>query len=130
MENTSIEIRGIDELLAKLGKVQGNAVLRRPMQRAVYRIQTAMAKYPAQRPGSRYVRTGTLGRRWTTRVTEGARGLTGKVGNNTAYGPLVQSSLFQSSVHRGRWQTDEKVIKQNQTAIVADFESSIEEALK
>ena len=125
----SIEIRGIDELVRKLGSVQGNAVLRPPMQRAVFRLQAGMAKYPRARAASRYRRTGTLGRRWTTKIDESAGGLVGKVGNNTSYGPFVQSQMFQAAVHQGLWQTDEDVAKKEEAAIVADFERTIGEAL-
>ena len=140
----SIEIRGIPELMAKLGSVQGNAVLRPPMQRAVFRLQAGMAKYPRARAGSRYVRgRGTmnsrgvvtkltsenLGKKWTTKIDESAGGLVGKVGNNTSYGPFVQSQMFQAAVHQGLWQTDEDVAKKEEAAIVADFERTIGEAL-
>ncbi len=127
---TSIKIEGVDKLIAKLGNVEGHAVLRKPMTRAVLRLQAGMAKYPAQRAGSSYVRTGTLGRRWTHRISESAAGVAGKVGNNTSYGPLVQSAAYQSRIHSALWQTDEQVLKEQQPAIVRDFEQAISEALK
>ncbi len=126
---TTIQIDGIPELFAKLDRVQAIDTLRPPMQRGVYRLQGYMANYPPQAPTS-YVRTGTLGRRWTTKVTQGGDGLVGKVGNNTEYGPFVQSSAFQASVHRGRWQTDADAIQDNERAIVADFERTIQAALR
>jgi len=126
----SIEIKGVDELIKKLGKVEGVKVLEAPMQRAVLRLQRDMADYPPQRPASSYVRTGTLGRRWTVKVRRYASGLEGRVGNNTVYAPFVQSHRFQSRIHRKRWQTDAKVIDKNRQAIVADFERAIKQALK
>lgn len=157
----SIEIRGVDELIRKLGKVEGVNVLQAPMKRAVYRIQRDMADYdnvPAMQPGewAAWVnahspakaaqirgayfskvkqlgrhpgRTGTLGRRWTGRITRSAGGLTGKVGNNTKYAPWVQSERFQAGLHRKRWQTDQQVVNRNRSAIVADFEREIRRAL-
>ena len=125
----SIVIEGIDKLMAKLGSAAANDVLRPPMQRAVYRLQAGMAVYPQQRLGSRYIRTGTLGRRWTTKVEQSENGLTGKIGNNTSYGPFVQSQMFQAAVHKGRWQTDEMVLKREQDAIVNDFERAIQREL-
>lgn len=125
-----IRIEGIDKLQAKLGKVMAAQTLRPPMQRSVYRLQRYMGRYPAQPASSTYRRTGTLGRRWTTEVTKGAGGgLIGKIGNNTTYGPWVQSSRFQARVHRGRWQTDEDAIKDNEDAIVSDFAAAIDKAL-
>lgn len=126
----TIEILGIDALVRKLDSMERvNDVLTPPMQRAVLRLQRDMADYPPARPGSSYVRTGTLGRRWTTDVNRSGDGLVGKVGNNTVYSPFVQSARFQASVHRGRWQTDEATLERNRQRIVDDFEQAIQRAL-
>ncbi len=125
----SITIRGIPELQRKLGQ-NWTSVLEPPMQRAVLLVQRDMADYPQQRPGSSYVRTGTLGRTWTTEVTEMGNGVQGKVGNVTEYAPLVQSKRFQSLIHRGRWQTDEDVLQRDMPRIVRLFQDAIDEALR
>ena len=125
-----IEIRGTDALIAKLGKVQATNALRDPMQRAVLRIQRDMQEYPTQRVGSTYRRTGTLGRLWTTRVQQNSGYLEGKVGNRVKYAPFVQSRQFQARIHRGRWQTDERVVNLNARTIVRDFEATIERVLR
>ena len=127
----SIEIKGVAELIAKLGRMAATQVLEPPMQRAVYRLQARMQEYPQAPATSRYIRTGTLGRRWTTRITKSSNGITGTVGNNTAYGPLVQSERFQTRTHkRTGWTTDARAVKDNQQAIVADFEQTIQRALR
>ena len=125
-----IVILGIDALIRKLDSMEDvYTVLRPPMQRAVYRLQRDMADYPPQRPGTSYVRTGTLGRRWTTKIAQAPSGLIGTVGNNTSYGPFVQSSQFQAWMHRGRWQTDAQVAERNERDIVADFNTAIQAKL-
>jgi hypothetical protein len=129
MSAVTIEIRGVDALIARLGKVEGTRILEPPMQRAVLRIQRDMQEYPQQRAGSTYRRTGTLGRKWTKKVRQEGEYLTGRVGNNTSYGPFVQSRQFQARVHRGRWQTDAQVVNRNMDAIVGDFEAAIRRAL-
>jgi hypothetical protein len=126
----SIEIQGLDALFRKLDRIEDvQNTLMPPMQRAVLRLQRDMADYPPKRAGSSYVRTGTLGRRWTTKVDRTSDGLQGKIGNNTAYGPFVQSKRFQASVHRGRWQTDAQVAERNERDIVADFNATIQRKL-
>ena len=120
-----ITISGLDKVGAKLDSLHLGEVLRNPMHRAVLRIQADMQKYPPQRAGARYRRTGTLGRRWTTRVDASANRVEGTVGNNTAYGPFVQSQRFQARVHRGIWQTDAQVVERNIDAIVSDFRAAI-----
>ena len=130
MTMAGITIKGVDAAVKKLGKAAAIKTLQAPMQRSVMRLQRDMAEYPTQRPGSAYRRTGTLGRRWITSVSRKGGGLVGKVGNNTTYGPFVQSSQFQARVHRGRWQTDADVMDRNKAAIEADFARAIREAMK
>jgi len=132
----AITITGVDELIAKLGKVQGNAVLRDPMERAVDRLQLGMKRYPPKPVGSKYRRgqdplSEDLGSNWVTKVTSTANGLTGKIGNDTTYGPWVQSHQFQAR-HMSHWKehTDLYMIDKNRPAIIADFERAIAKALK
>ena len=127
---TTITITGIEELFRKLDTVIAIETLVPPMQRSVYRMVNAMADYPPPPAKSRYARTGTLGRRWTSKVARQSSGVTGTVGNNTSYGPFVQSKAFQARVHRGRWQTDEQVLTDNLQTIQTDFERAIEAALR
>ena len=136
----SITIEGIDELMDKLGAVETIEVLEAPMNRAVLRLQGRMATYPPQRTGSTYIRgygfpgkpatSEKLGQHWTTKVTQQTVGYEGRVGNNVSYGPLVQSSAFQTRTHkRTGWVTDEQVLTEEAPAIVRDFAKAIEEAL-
>ena len=127
----SIRIEGVDKLMRKFNSLQQvNSILRPPMQRSVMILQADLAKYPAPRPSSPYVRTGTLGRSWTTRVrTENDR-LVGRVGTKVIYAPFVQSQQFQADIHRDRWQTDVQVLERNATRIIRQFESAIEQALE
>ena len=121
----------LNKLMDKLGRLEAIDVLEAPMNRAVLRVQARMADYPTQRTGSTYVRTGTLGRRWTTKVTKLPDGVEGRVGNVTVYGPLVQSSMFQTKAHKkGGWQTDARVMNEEAPAIIRDFKQAIEDALK
>jgi len=125
----SIHIAGIDALQRKLGQ-DFRRVLRPPMQKAVHLLQADMADYPPQRPGSAYRRTGTLGRTWTTEVTDVNSGVEGKVGNMTEYAPLVQSRQFQAAVHRGRWQTEQDVLARNMARIERFFQDAVDAALR
>ena len=130
MSNVTIQIKGIDALVQKLGKVEGTKHLRPPMQRSVYRLQARMAQYPAQRTNSSYRRTGTLGRKWTSKIEQGNGIIRGKVGNNASYAPLVQSYQFQARIHRGLWQTDRYIVDTEYRTIVRDFEDTIKNTLK
>lgn len=126
----NIEIRGIAELRRKLGDMKAFEALRDPMQRSVLRLQRDMAHYPPPLPAQRYVRTGTLGRGWTTQVDQVAGGLEGRVGNRVDYAPRVQGYGLQEALFAGRWQTDQDVLERNREAIVRDFEKAIDDVLK
>lgn len=140
-----IQINGLDALLAKLGTVERvGDVLQPPMQRAVFRVQARIAKYPPAIPGSRYVRgrgwadrdgkvrrftSENLGKRWTTKVYRQSGGVVGKIGNNASYGPRVQSKQFQAKVHQGRWTTDEDALSAELPTITADFNRTVQDVL-
>ena len=139
-----ITIAGTDQLIARLGRVEGANILRDPMRRAVLRLEAAMKEYPPERPGQRYVRgrgmpdadgivrrltSEQLGKKWTTRIKQEGEYLVGSVGNNASYGPFVQSRRFQARVHQGRWRTDEQAMNENAAAIIGDFEAAIRRAL-
>ena len=141
----STKIEGVDAIIRKLGRVEGVKHLRQPMQRSVYRLQGRMAQYPAQRPGSRYVRgqgmanaqgivthktSENLGKKWTSKIEQGSGSITGKVGNNASYAPPVQSYRFQARIHRGLWQTDRYVMDTEHRTIIRDFENAISGALR
>ena len=155
MTTIRVDIKGGDELIRKLGRVTALGTLRPPMQRSVARVHKDIADYPEPPgPGSfkgfvsdkqrrwffaalrrgeitvPYVRTGTLGRRWTTRVRGSADGVEGTVGNNTEYAPFVQGKSQQAQIHQGRWETIEQVLEDNEQVIVADFNRAIEKALR
>lgn len=124
-----LEVRGLDELLKKLGTLGTFRVLEDPMQRSVYRLQRDMADYPPAVPNSWYRRTGTLGRSWTTKVDRTPGWIEGKIGTKLEYAPYVQSQERQARVHRRRWQTDVRVLDSNRSAIEADFERAIQQEL-
>lgn len=126
----SIQIKGIEKLKKKFSNVEINEILRPPMQRSVLMLQADLAKYPTQRTGSTYVRTGRLGRSWTTSVSNQSGKLVGRVGNNVAYAPFVQSAKFQRPYNQRRWQTDEQVVEKNRSKIIKQFEDVISRALE
>lgn len=58
------------------------------------------------------------------------KGIDARVGNNTAYAPYVGSAKFQADVHKGRWSTDEQVIRNLKTTITADFMVAVASGLE
>ena len=115
-----LERRGLDIL----------QVLGGPLDRGAFRVEGGMKVYPPPPSASTYVRTGTLGRRWTTRPIREANAVGREVGNNTDYGPQVQSDELQATVHRGRWQTDAQVLRREAPAILRDVDDTLAEAME
>jgi len=124
----AIRIEGLDHCIRKLGRLAAFKELRPPMLRGVAMLHEAVAEYPPPPAGSTYRRTGTLGRRWTTRV-ETLTKFEGVIGNNTVYGPYVQDKGEQAKVHQGRWQTIQSVVDDGRAAVVAGFQAVIRRIL-
>ena len=147
----SIDIEGLEAVFKKLGKFETLRIMEEPMERSVRKIEYEVKEYPPPpAPGEwaakthpaqkraffallragliKGKRTGTLGRRWTVKIDRTADSLEGRVGNNTSYGPFVQSR-FQARFHRGRWKTDQQVVDQLRSEIVKDFEDTARKAI-
>jgi hypothetical protein len=110
----ALEIKGLDKLLARFKQAPklieaeledaGDSVLAVGIQK--------LAAYPPAPSGSRYRRTGALGRGWRTTdrrfvVAGAARSVV--LRNPVSYMPVVQGKGQQAKVHKGRWATVEDV---------------------
>ena len=149
----TVRIEGTEELARRFDMAGQVRVLRPPMIRSLARLEDPIKTYPPPiSPGvwaanttpkqrraffallrARRIsgkRTGTLGRRWTSKITERGANLEGEWGNVTAYGRWVQGRDDQVAFHRGRWITDQQVIDRNRQAIVDDFAQAITAALE
>jgi hypothetical protein len=152
MSEIVVEVQGIEELQARLGRAVSNAVLSGAMQRACALIQERLALYPpashrriqwASEKQRRFVmaairegrievpyrRTGTLGRRWTTAISGSGDDLTGTVGNNTTYGPYVMSRDMQAAYHAGTWPVAEAVANQAEGDVLGIFQDAVQAGL-
>lgn len=81
-------------------------------RRALLGLLDPLSDYPPAVPGSSYVRTGDLGRLWTTaqpHVTVLATGFEGVIGN-ARQGALFVQGEEQATVHQGRWNTAQAVV--------------------
>lgn len=125
-----IEIKGLDKLYKKLDAAAATKTLEPPMQRSVLRLQRSMQVYPPPPAHSLYRRTGTYGKRMTTKIDRSGNGLVGRVGSNLYYAPFVGSNMFQTIWHRRTgWTTDLQAVEQNEAEILADFAAAIDRAL-
>lgn len=130
MVNFKITLSG-DEVTRILVALASPEFLRPAHDRAGARIVAFMKPYPPPPPNSSYRRTQTLGRRWIVAPTERTLfGMRTIIGNNTVYGPYVQSEGRQAQVHQGRWQTDADAVRATANDILADFVRTIEARIR
>ena len=123
--------QGFRELARRIGGIRLAQVLQPPLVRSLERFRADLAHYPPQREGSRYRRTGRLGRSWAVRHSVTARGIEGETGTNVAHGPFVQDAERQGWMHRGRWEnTDEAVAARHRAAALADFQAAVQAELR
>lgn len=152
-----IEIAGLAEALDRFA--QGDAQIGKALVKATHRstslLRQRLGKYPAKSTGKMvfksakqrrfffaalregkiqipYRRSGTLGRRWYSRVNVGggmAGDVAGFVGNLTPYARYVQGFSEQAPIHKGNWQTEQDVAHESRDEIVGFFNEAITEFL-
>jgi hypothetical protein len=95
------------------------------MEDAVMFLHGQLPEYPAALPESRYTRTATLGRKWTTTVVDEQTSVVGLLGTNVPYAPWVVGpdypgliingkQKFQAKVHVDRWWQFLDVVEKNE----------------
>ena len=151
----SIQVRGIDQVVSKFGKLATFTNLRPAMRDSLNNVWSEVAKYPpppasSAFPGFKsekqrrfffaalrdgliqvpYRRTGTLGRSWTMRISSTVDGIEGRVGTNIIYAPWVQDKERQAIIHQGRWQTVQDVLERLTNWIVRRFQREIDKLLQ
>jgi len=140
MPAANVEIKGLDELKAKITRMSELRALDRGLRKGAEHIAIKVSKYPPESEGN-YPRTvagtgtilswyergygtrwmggtggkrtsETLGRKWTVVQQMGTRALTWIVGNNVSYGKFVQDEDYQARFHKKRgWRTTQTVAR-------------------
>lgn len=131
MIEMQIKVEGLDKVREAFAKAPGvlDRHLRRAMDASIKTVQRPAQEYPPPPAGSTYVRTGTLGRRWSSRVESIAGGVRGTLENPTPYGPFVQGDQ-QAVVHRGRWRTLRQIAERAKKDVVEHHERELAAAIK
>ena len=132
MTSSNVEIKGLEQLKAKITRLSELRALDRGLHKGALHIKAKIAKYPpesgANKPNGHWYERGygprwkggtggkrtseTLGRKWTATQRRGGRNLTWIVGNNVSYGKWVQDEDYQASFHKKRgWPTTQMVTK-------------------
>ena len=132
MTNVTIQIDSQEtRLLLTRAPQRINRALRAAMEDATVLLLREQQTYPAQRPGSKYIRTNMLRRSWSRRIRQEGSSLVGEVGSNEGVAPYhrrVQDATQQASIHRGRWtNTVQETTRRNQATIQRYFDRRLRE---
>jgi len=126
------DTRATHALLSR-ASAQIDFVLRGTLEDSSSYFLATMKHYPAQRTGSTYKRTGTLGRSWSarpvTKVANGWQTVVGSNGNIAPYNRRVQDRDRQARIHRGRWQTAQGAAEASQARIQGFLSGRLQMAL-
>lgn len=85
--------------------------------------------YPQQRPGTEYVRTGTLMRSWDRSPVQGTGvnlwAIVGSDDNMAPYNRWVMDEAMQAAVHADLWRTIQAIARDNDDRAQSMFEARV-----
>lgn len=134
--SVKVQVRS-DQVEVKLGRIKAGIgpESQRAMKRAVLYVHSQTPPYPPPPPGSRYRRTGTLGRTITamgsasgpalSRVETAGGTVVGYVGSSVKYAGYVIDEENQAWMHKGRWWTLQSVVAKSRDGIRRIFDDAI-----
>lgn len=126
----SVEVRGAELLASKYRRFDPNAMMTRTANTYMTQARLELMEYPPPPGGSRYRRTGRLGRGWVLQgsVGYGSGGIQ-RLRNATRYAPYVQGNR-QARVHRGRWVTVDKIAAKYGPRMLASLRRMVQEWIR
>ena len=126
----NVKVEGFDETQATLDRVQ-HAIREPKLPKAWKALATELRAYPPAPPGSRYIRTGHLGKSWRISFGQGRQATMFEATNSATYASLVQGDASeQAGVHRGRWTPASVILAKYENDIVDEWEAVIEQAAR
>ena len=111
----------VSEAMKKLDPSDMEKAIATALKGSADLIRADIKRYPPPPAGSSYIRTGTLGRSWASKVQRREA----IIGNVTPYGPYVQGATEQAWMHKGRWRTTAQVAKARAGDVKKLFEAAI-----
>jgi hypothetical protein len=153
----SITVTGLDQVAHKLKTVEQIALhLGPPMDKSLKHLQRRMARYPVKAkgafsamatdkqrkaywakvksgeidniPGSGYRRTGTTGRKWSTKINKMPNGMTGELTNN-APGAKYVHDWQPNFIKASNWANIDDVSAKEAKAVQGYFNAAIRQLI-
>ncbi len=124
-----VSVNGLDDLLVKFKQapevVQAEAEA--AAVQSLVQLKPDLEDYPPELPNQKYIRTYALQSGWAEAepvFTPMSSGFEAMLTNPTDYGPYVQDKDWQASIHQGRWQTTEDVVKRHASDMQANLDAA------
>ena len=126
-----IIILGMDALIRKVGSVEkAQDVVEPVIVRHSQEIGKKWHAYPPQLPNQRYRRTGRLGRGRRQIVNRTPSAVEAIARNDgVPYNVWVIRTATQAGIHRGRWNSDERLIESESPQVIRDANAAIQAKL-
>lgn len=125
-----LELNGLQPVLATLGILENLlSELAEPTKEVLEMLKEKMQDYPPEPAGSTYNRTETLKNSWEETLILAGDTLGKLEAVGVRYGPFVQDSEMQAWMHRGRWQTNRSVAADNESQVIAIYETYLKERI-
>lgn len=131
MPGAYIEIQGMDALVRKVGSIEKAQNIVEPViVRHSERIGKKWHTYPPMLPSQRYRRTGKLGRGRRQLVQRTPLSISAIARNDgVPYNVWVIRTQSQAGIHRGRWNSDERLVESESADVVRDASAAIQAKL-
>lgn len=121
----SYHLNGMQRLRSVFSSLWGSDPIYEALQAGQQRILQDLKTYPAGR-GIRYNRSYALAASWTGMIERSSTDAKLRFQNAQWYSKFVQGQRTQAWMHRGRWKTDEQILKENES----NFQRELENAFK
>lgn len=124
-----LEIQHADQVAALLAQIAARLSPAMVQAASLSRrlLVEQLAAYPPAPGGSRYARTGALGRGWQ-RATPVTGGTGFQLINPVSYAGLVQGD-DQAWMHQGRWRTVSAIAADLEPQVIAAYTQAIQQAM-
>ena len=146
-----VRIEGLEPILRKLDNLEDLKKIRPALKAGAVHVMGAIKPYPPEsiankpsNPTGRWYKRGygtrtATGRGYPTSerlkagwaVKSRDRGFTQVVGNDTSYGPFVQSAEKQAKIHKQRgWKTDQQVVEEEADTVLDFIKDEVDKILE
>lgn len=137
MTEIKVEWDGLQELIGSLQNLpkRVSQEVQKAQEEDLRDVASVLADYPPQKPGTHYIRTGTLGLGWLTaspktKILGGGLNFEAAIVNQVGYSEKVQGSPGQTDEFKKRdWKTVDQALAETDARAQARIDKAVQKAL-